>query len=115
MNIYSTLRFTVDTLHKVLPKYSNVLVSIDNDHFMYITASTGGSKYRIALQIMEYDTIVTYDCRVESKESNEHEFNHSTLTLSETINKAYNWILNKEKDINGTNSKRNQRTTRNLQ
>jgi len=52
----------------------------------------------IVIMCFEENDSYSYDCRVESSEACEYEFDHENFSLEETLSHAKNWIEeNKEK------------------
>lgn len=99
--IYQTIEVVSNYLREILPQFSQVEFHFD-DKVEYIEESgtfwgkVSSSKYIISLSLSQIDSIVKYDCRIESETDKhnvcEHEFNHETMTLKETLDYAYSWI-----------------------
>lgn len=99
--IYTTIDFIANYLRDILPQFSKVeLIFGEKVEFreeeVLINAKVFNTKYIISISVSQYDTIVTYDCRVESEQEKnyvcEYEFNHEHLTLKETLDYSFKWI-----------------------
>ena len=98
--IYKTIDETQKYFRKILPKFTSIeLIFVDTEYDKDVQqvnfrVKIPKTKFIIDLEINEYKNKISYDCRVVSEKYTESEFDHSNMTLYETIDTAYNWIKN---------------------